>query len=183
MKIEIMNTSKSLLTISLLFFFNIAVLGQKLGHINGQKLVEHMPEYKTAYDELNTYKQQYEEALRKMQVEYEGMITEYQKAEQTGSTPKVILEQKVRDIEAKRQGILDFQEQASADVQNEEQRKLEPILNKAKDAIEAVAKAQSFTYVFDASSGTLLYMGGEDVTKQVCAHMGIPDYSAEADKK
>lgn len=178
-----MNTTKSVLTFTTILFFNLALMGQKLGHINGQKLVEHMPEYKAAYEQLNTYKQQYEEALKKMQTEYEGMITEYQKAEQTGSTPKVILEQKVRDIEAKRQGILDFQEQASADVQNEEQRKLEPVLNKAKDAIEAVAKAQNFTYVFDASSGTLLYMGGEDVTKPVCAHMGIPDYSTEVDKK
>ena len=178
-----MNTTKSVLTFTTILFFNLALMGQKLGHINGQKLVEHMPEYKAAYEQLNTYKQQYEEALKKMQTEYEGMITEYQKAEQSGSTPKVILEQKVRDIEAKRQGILDFQEQASADVQNEEQRKLEPVLNKAKDAIEAVAKAQNFTYVVDASSGTLLYMGGEDVTKQVCAHMGIPDYSTEVDKK
>ncbi|MFM7106038.1 MAG: OmpH family outer membrane protein [Flavobacteriales bacterium] len=178
-----MNTLKAALTIGTLLMFNLNLLAQKLGHINGQKLVEHMPEYKTAYEELNTYKQQYEEALKKMQTEYESMITEYQKSEQAGNTPKVILEQKVRDIEAKRQGILDFQEQASADVQNEEQRKLEPILNKAKDAIEAVAKAQNFTYVFDASSGTLLYMGGEDVTKQVCSHMGIPDYSTEPEKK
>lgn len=178
-----MKTFKAALTISAILFTHIALTAQKLGHINGQKLVEHMPEYKTAYDDLNTYKQQYEEALKKMQTEYEGMITEYQKSEQTGSTPKVILEQKVRDIETKRQGILDFQEQASADVQNEEQRKLEPILNKAKDAIEAVAKAHNYTYVFDASSGTLLYMGGEDVTKLVCTHMGIPDYSSEEDKK
>jgi len=178
-----MNNTKSFLAAVSFLIINIVASGQKLGHINGQKLVEHMPEYKTAYDDLNTYKQQYEEALKKMQTEYEGMITEYQKAEQTGSTPKVILEQKVRDIEAKRQGILDFQEQASADVQNEEQRKLEPILNKAKDAIEAVAKANNFTYVFDASSGTLLFMGGEDVTKLVCSHMGIPDYSGETDKK
>jgi len=65
----------------------------------------------------------------------------------------------------------------------EEQRKLEPILNKAKDAIESVAKAHNFTYVFDASSGTLLYMGGEDVTKLVCTHLGLPDYSTEPEKK
>jgi outer membrane protein len=178
-----MNTLKAVLTFTTLLFFSLDFSAQKLGHINGQKLVEHMPEYKTAYDELNTYKQQYEEALKKMQTEYEAMITEYQKSEQTGGTPKVILEQKVRDIEAKRQGILDFQEQASADVQNEEQRKLEPILNKAKDAIESVAKAHNFTYVFDASSGTLLYMGGEDVTKLVCTHLGLPDYSTEPEKK
>jgi outer membrane protein len=150
---------------------------QKLGHINGQALVEHMPEYKKAYEELNAYKQQYEDALIAMQAEYEKMIQDFQKVEQTA--PKAILDAKAKDIEAKRQGIYDFQEQASADVSNEELKKVDPILKKAKEAIEQVAKANGFTYVFDSGTGTLLYMGGEDVTPLVCTKLGIPDYSKE----
>ena len=61
----------------------LAGQAQKLGHINGQLLVEHMPEYKTAYEELNTYKKQYEEALLAMRTEYEKMIEEFKKAEQS----------------------------------------------------------------------------------------------------
>lgn len=156
----------------------IAGRAQKLGHINGQLLVEHMPEYKTAYEELNVYKKQYEDALVSMQTEYEKLIADFQKAEQTA--PKVILETKAKEIEAKRQGIYDFQEQASADVSAEEQRKIEPILNKAKDAIEDVAKANNYSYIFDAGSGSLLFMGGDDVTKLVCAKLGIPDFTNEA---
>ncbi len=151
--------------------------GQKLGHINGQALVEHMPEYKKAYEELNAYKQQYEDALVAMQSEYEKMVQDFQKVEQTA--PKAILDAKVKDIEAKRQGIYDFQEQASADVSNEEMKKVDPILKIAKDAIEEVAKANGFTYVFDSGTGTLLYLGGEDVTPLVCTKLGIPDYSKE----
>jgi outer membrane protein len=155
----------------------IATQAQKLGHINGQMLVEHMPEYKTAYEELNTYKKQYEDALVAMQSEYEKLIADFQKSEQTA--PKVILETKAKEIEAKRQGIYDFQEQASADVSAEEQRKIEPILTKAKQAIEDVAKAHSYTYVFDAGAGSMLYMGGDDVTKLVCTKLGIPDFTDE----
>jgi outer membrane protein len=152
-------------------------LSQKLGHINGQALVEHMPEYKTAYEELNAYKQQYEDALVAMQGEYDKMIQEFQKVEQTA--PKAILDAKVKDIEAKRQGIYDFQEQASADVSSEEMKKVDPILKKAKAAIEEVAKANGFAYVFDSGTGTLLYLGGEDVTPLVCTKLGIPDFSKE----
>jgi outer membrane protein len=151
---------------------------QKLGHINGQMLVEHMPEYKTAYEELNTYKKQYEDALLAMRSEYEKLIEDYKKAEQTA--PKVILETKVKEIQAKEQGIYDFQEQASADVSAEEQRKVAPILEKAKLSIEEVAKANGYTYVFDAGSGSMLYMGGDDITKLVCTKMGIPDFTNEA---
>lgn len=157
---------------------SVASFAQKFGHINGQKLVEKMPEYKVAYEELTTYKQQYETALQNMQKEYEAMIADYQQKEKEGA-PKVILETKVRDIQAKQQGIMDFQEQASQDVSNEEVKKVDPILKKAKSAIEAVAKAHNFTYIFDESTGALLYAGGEDITPLVCAHMGIPDFSKE----
>ena len=156
----------------------MAVQAQKLGHINGQMLVEHMPEYKTAYEELSTYKKQYEDALLAMRTEYEKMIEDFKKAEQTA--PKVILDTKVKEIQAKEQGIYDFQEQASTDVTAEEQRKVEPILEKAKKAIEEVAKANNYTYIFDAGSGSMLYMGGEDITKLVCTKLGIPDFTNEA---
>ena len=162
------------------FFFGIMVAAQaqKLGHINGQMLVEHMPEYKTACDELSTYKKQYEDALLAMRAEYEKLIEDFKKAEQTA--PKVILDTKVKEIQAKEQGIYDFQEQASADVTAEEQRKVEPILEKAKKAIEEVAKANNYTYIFDAGSGSMLYMGGDDITKLVCTKLSIPDFTAEA---
>jgi outer membrane protein len=151
---------------------------QKLGHVNGQMLVEHMPEYKTAYEELNTYKKQYEDALLAMRSEYEKLIEDFKKSEQTA--PKVILDTKLKEIQSKEQGIYDFQEQASADVSAEEQRKVAPILEKAKQAIEEVAKANGYAYVFDAGAGALLYMGGDDVTKLVCAKMGISDFTNEA---
>jgi outer membrane protein len=168
---------KGILLIAALCFTTISLYSQKLGHINGQSLVEHMPEYKTAYEELNAYKKQYEDALQAMQVEYETMIAAFEKEKETA--PKVILETKVKNIEAKRQGIYDFQEQASADVSNEEMKKIDPILKMAKAAIEEVAKANGFTYIFDSGTGTLLYMGGEDITKLVCAKLKIPDFTNE----
>ena len=169
---------KKLSLAALFFGIMVATQAQKLGHINGQMLVEHMPEYKTAYDELSTYKKQYEDALLAMRAEYEKLIEDFKKAEQTA--PKVILDTKVKEIQAKEQGIYDFQEQASADVSAEEQRKVEPILEKAKKAIEEVAKANNYTYIFDAGSGSMLYMGGDDITKLVCTKLSIPDFTAEA---
>ncbi|HEY8403839.1 MAG TPA: OmpH family outer membrane protein [Flavobacteriales bacterium] len=169
---------KTLLLVAAVCLTSVASFAQKLGHINGQRLVENMPEYRVAYEQLTAYKQQYETALMNMQKEYEAMIADYQKAEKEGA-PKVILETKIRDIQTKQQGIMDFQEQASQDVSNEEIKKVDPILKKAKAAIEAVAKDNGYTYIFDESTGTLLFSGGDDVTSLVCKHLGIPDYSKE----
>ncbi len=172
---------KGIILIAAFCMTTIGSFAQKLGHINGQTLVEHMPEYKQAYEELNKYKQQYEVALENMQKEYDAMIKDFEKVKD--SAPKVILDTKVRDIEAKRQGIYDFQEQASADVSSEEMKKVDPVLKMAKAAIEEVAKAQGYIYIFDSGAGSLLYTGGDDITKLVCAKMGIPDYTNEAAPK
>ena len=72
---------KKLSLAALFFGIMVAAQAQKLGHINGQMLVEHMPEYKTAYDELSTYKKQYEDALLAMRAEYEKMIEDFKKLE------------------------------------------------------------------------------------------------------
>ena len=155
----------------------LSSFAQKLGHVNGQELVEHMPEYKKAYDDLLVYKQQFEEALKSMEQEYQGKINDFEKNKNTW--PDVIKQSKVAEIEAKRQSIYDFQETASQDVSAEELKKIDPILKKAKQIIEDVAKANNYVYIFDSSTGTLLYMGGDDVTGLVCAKLGIPDYSKE----
>ena len=42
-------------------------------------------------------------------------------------------------------------------MQSKEQELLEPILQKARDAINEVAKEDKYTYIFDKSMGTLLY--------------------------
>jgi outer membrane protein len=155
----------------------MAVQAQKIGHINGQMLIEHMPEYKTASDELVSYSKQYEDASKAMEAEYTKLIEEFKKVEQ--SAPKVILETKAQEIQAKEQGLYDFQEKANADIALERQRKVEPIIEKAKKAIEDVAKANGYAYILDAGTGVMLYMGGDDITKLVCTKLGIPDFTNE----
>ena len=155
----------------------VTAFSQKLGHINGQNLVEHMPEYKTAYEELTVYKKQFEDALAVMQQEYQAQIADFEKNK--ASWPQVLAQSKVTEIQQKEQSIMDFQESASSDVSAEEQRKIDPILKKAKQAIEDVSKANGYTYVFDSGTGTLLYLGGDDVTKLVCTKLGIPDFTNE----
>ncbi len=136
-----------------------------------------MPEYKTASDEIVSYQKQYEDAYKAMEEELNKLFEEYRKVEQ--SAPKVILETKAQEIQAKEQGLYDFREKASADIAAESQRKTVPIKEKADKAIEDVAKSNGYTYILDSATGVMLYMGGDDITKQVCAKLGIPDFTNE----
>jgi outer membrane protein len=152
--------------------------GQKTGHINGQELIEHMPEYKKAYDELNIFKQQFEDQLKDMENKYKVMVSEFEAKSQQPMN-EVIKNQMIRNIEDQRNRIYEFQEMASNEVAKEEQNRVRPILEKAKTTIEKVAKANGYNYILDSSTGVLLYLGGTDITPLVCAELGIPDYTKE----
>ena len=42
------------------------------------------------------------------------------------------------------------------------------------NAIDKVAVANGYSYIFDAGVGALLYKGGDDITDLVKAELGIP---------
>lgn len=168
---------KGILLIAVVCISSFASFAQKLGHISGQELVEHMPEYKVALEELKAYEQQLSQAMGAMEEEYRKMIEAYQKEQATA--PQVVLEQKERDIMRKQEDMQNFEKTVTDDLNNAQVTKMEPILKKAKETIEQVAKDNGYTYIFDSSTGTLLYLGGDDITSLVCAKMNIPDYSKE----
>jgi outer membrane protein len=58
--------------------------------------------------------------------------------------------------------IQNFQQQAQESLQAEETKLIEPIVNKAKKAIEQVAKENGYTYVVDTSTGAFLYWEESD---------------------
>ena len=61
------------------------------------------------------------------------------------------------EITGLEQRIQSFQQNAQQALQAKEQELLEPILAKAREAIEEVAKEGGYTYIFDRSLGTILF--------------------------
>ena len=59
------------------------------------------------------------------------------------------------------------------DLAQMEQQLLAPMIERVRDAIEAVGKEQGFTYIFDTSTGVTLYNGGVDVGELVKTKLGM----------
>jgi len=147
------------------------VMEARFGHIDTQSLLEAMPERNSIQSEIEAAASQYEQEIVSMQGELEGKVAEYQqKAE---SWPAAIRAQKEQDITQDQQGL----EQFYATVQQElgllEQSLLEPMIDRARTAIEEVGKEEGFTYIFDTSTGSTVYNGGEDVLGLVKAKLGL----------
>ncbi len=107
----------------------------KFGHIDSQKLLEAMPEKVVADKALEDYAAQLEKQLEVMSTEWEAKIQDY-KAQEAMMTD-IIKQTKVEEIQMLEQRIQSFQQNAQQSLATKEGEVYQPILDKAKKAIEA----------------------------------------------
>jgi outer membrane protein len=159
-----------------LLFINLSGFSQaktKFGHLNSNDLFALMPEKEAAQKTLQTYSKQLEDQLVAMQDELEKKYTAYQ-AEQATLTD-MIKKTKEEELTTMQQRIQTFQTNAQQELQKKESELLQPIIEKAKKAIEEVSKDNGYTYVFDTGTGTLLYWpkDADDILPLVKTKLGI----------
>ena len=143
----------------------------RFGHIDTQALLESMPERNSIQSEIEGAAAQYEQEIVRMQGDLEAKVAEYQqKAE---SWPAAIRAQKEQDITQGQQGLEQFYATVQQELAMLEQSLLEPMIDRARTAIEEVGAAEGFTYIFDTSAGATVYNGGEDVLPRVKAKLGL----------
>ena len=164
---------KTLLTICLGIATLFAAEAQnKLGYINSNELLSIMPQSIEMQTELQSYAKGLESSLAAMQAEGEKKLADYQQNEATMS--ELVKQDKIRELESIQQRILEFQQNAQESLAAKEQELITPILDKARKAIEDVAKEENFTYIFDASTGNILYAEkSENILPLVKAKLGL----------
>lgn len=149
-----------------------AALAQKLGHIDRQKLMLTLPERAKAEETMKAFAGTLDARLKAMGGEYQQKVAEAQeKAATMTQTEKDIA---VREIQELEQRIQAAQEKAQEDLASQEEELLRPMVDKTNAAIKEVAEANGFTYIFDVSTGFVLYYDkGEDIMPKVKAKLGI----------
>jgi outer membrane protein len=74
----------------------------------------------------------------------------------------LIKQTKTEELQNMQTRLQTFQSSAQKDLQDKEQELLSPIIDKAKKAIQDVAKENKYTYIFDTGTGTILYSEPSD---------------------
>jgi len=148
---------KKIAFLTLLSLLTLHSISQnKFGYIDSQELLLLMPERKTAENEVQNFAKTLESQLGSMTAEYQESVQEYQANE--ANYTDLVKQDKVAEITGLEQRIQTFQQNAQQSLQAKEQELLEPILSKARKAIEDVASEGNFTYIFDKSQGSILYV-------------------------
>ena len=148
---------KKILIITIIALFSINSYSQnKFGYIDSQELLLLMPERKTAEEEVQTFAKSLESQLQAMTAEYQQSVQEYQANE--ASYTDLVKQDKITEITGLEQRIQAFQQNANEALISKEKDLLEPILHKARQAIVDVANEGDYTYIFDKSVGSILYV-------------------------
>lgn len=163
-------------------YFYPAFAQIKLGHINSAELLSMLPESKVADGDLKKFGESLEGQLRTMNTEYQSKVQDYQSKESLmADAIKQTKQKEIIDLENRIQA---FQEQGQSDIQKKKEELYTPILKKAQDAINAIAKEGSYTYVYDSSLGTLLYaQESNDLMSAVKKRLGLNAPVEAGDKK
>lgn len=151
-----------------------AQTSQKFGHVNSQELLEAMPEKVAADKQLEEFAAQLEKQLSAMTKEYEAKIQDYRANEAVMTD--IIMQTKAEEIQNLEQRIQAFQQNAQKSLGKKEGEVYQPILDKARVAIETVAEKEGYSYIFDTSAGSLLYQPeSDDVMSLVKTELGITE--------
>jgi outer membrane protein len=144
----------------------------KIGHINSNELLTAMPERAAVQKDLEAYANELKITLDVMRKEYETKVADFQSKQEVMTD--IIKENKIREITDLEKRITEFQKTAEADLQKKEQSLLQPIIDKAKKAIDDVAKEEGYTYVLDSSVGVVLYsVASDDLLTKVKSKLEI----------
>jgi outer membrane protein len=144
----------------------------KIGHLNTNDLMQVMPGRDSAEQALNNYAQNLQKQLETMVNEFQTKYNDYLANEtQFIDAVKQIKQKELVDLQTR---IQDFQEEAQNLLSKKEQELMQPLIDKAKKAIDEVAKEKGFTYILDTGTGAVLYWdGGEDIMIYVKEKLGI----------
>lgn len=139
----------------------LAVNAQKFGHITSEQLLQAMPEYDSAQLKVQDLRAEYDLEIERIQVEINKKIEEFTQTEATMSN--LIREAKASEIQEMQVRLQNFAQTAQQDLQQQSMLMIQPVMDKARGAIEEVAKEKGLLYVFDLSQGNPIYTSEESV--------------------
>ncbi|MDC8005735.1 OmpH family outer membrane protein [Aureisphaera galaxeae] len=144
----------------------------KVAHIDTQALVEAMPEMKAAQSQLEKLQKTYDTEIKSMLKELQVKMDQYN-AEAESKTDAEN-EKRAIEVQGMQKNINDYRQQALQDLQKKEVDLLKPVLEKARTAIQKVARAQGFQYVLDSAQGNgVILADGTDLLSSVKQELKI----------
>lgn len=150
---------------------------QKLGRINSQEILLAMPESKEMETNMQAFVKDLQDNLETIAVEFNQKYLDFQKnVESYSDSVRQLKSKELQELQNRRE---EFEQIAQQDIQKKQQELMTPIIEKAKAAIDKVAKENGYLVVFETNSlASFDETALTDIAPQVRKELGIAE-SAE----
>ena len=132
----------------------------KFGHIDFAALYDLMPEKDSIAKVYESYVKDIQAQLVTMGQELQNKMNDYDKNKDGMSD--IIRQTKEKEIYDLNQRIQDFRATGEQQLALKEAELMSPLIEKARKAVEEVAKANGYTYIFNSTGGILIYAEPSD---------------------
>lgn len=157
----------------------LAMMVMSFGTMNAQKsatldvagILNAMPEKKKADIDLEAFAKTKGIELEKQEKALQTEIEAYQKG--AAKLTEAQRTAKEQELQKKVQNFQQLQQLAQQDLAKRQGEAYAPIEKKINDAVEEVAKANGYDFIFDANTVGLIYKGGADATEAVKKELGL----------
>ncbi|MFA5587405.1 MAG: OmpH family outer membrane protein [Bacteroidales bacterium] len=166
---------KIIVTLAIIFAFSGITVAQKYGFIDSGYILENIPSFRAAQDQLNQLSEQYQKELESMHTEIEKMYQDYQ-------AESVLLSE---DMKRKREDVIISKEKdykqlqrkyfgPEGDLFQRRQSLVKPIQDDVFTAVQEIANEGSYAVIFDKADGTTLFYTNPryDLSDQVLQKLG-----------
>ncbi len=163
-----------LIAVSALLALTASAQTPKFAHVNFNELVMLMPEADSARAQIAAAQQEAQDTYRSMLEEYQSKLQQYQQKSSTWTA--AIRDSKEKELSDIQNRIQEFDQSIQQELQQQQSQLMAPIQQKAIDAVNKLAKAGGYIYVFEKSS--LLYVNeaqSKDLTPEARKALGIPE--------
>jgi len=149
----------------------------KLGYTNIDYVLAQTPEAKDIQNQLTIQRTQSENELKRMQKELEDKYGAYEKG--AAQMTDVIRKDRETELQGLQARIQEFGRTAEQSLQTKYGQLVNPVVQKIQKAIDAVAKENAYTYVFNLDAGAnttpILLVAPEEnnITELVLKKLGI----------
>lgn len=151
----------------------MSILAQKFGHFDFAEVMQAMPEYTAAQNEIQQLQTQYENELKRMHDEYQAKYTEFQKQE--ANLLDAIKQRRMTELQEMEARIRQNYQDNLKSIQDFNQQKMQAISEKILAVVKTVGDEGGYVYIMDVTTG-VPYISptlSTDVTSQIKAKLGI----------
>ncbi len=179
---------KSALTIRIAFLLSLVfifaspglVQAQKTGYVDTEYILQNIPEYQDAQNEIEELSKAWQEEIEAKYAEVDQMYKAYQA--DAVLLPEDLRQKREQEIVDFEREIKDLQKQrfgSEGDLFKKRQELIKPIQEKIFNAIEEIATKKNYGFIFDKAGGPVLmyvdakYDISDEVLDQIGSIMGV----------